>query len=440
MTTTKISIKLPAETTDSPTISIYHPTPFQHALIIDLGDFEDQPDESDDDGLDLDEEEIENDHERTEGWLVPETGDSSRSPAGTTLEQDLSRPSAQDRVLQADFVSRLESIVEKDGQGHPPIDMVRFLKTNSREWPSSRTWKALDGLRPRHLEVRCGNMEDCDLMPLNALDTLWPLESLLLAGYCDFFEYGGHDKPHTPNACASVITLVLDVCHSVMLAPPGGCHALRHVSIIENNAVDMFAMTMRKNPGVAAKLETLKLHHVGYGLGDEFISILKQCTGLQSLDLTLKYPESPVDSDDEDMSDGDDSLGDLDEGGLEEKTSGTITGIAPDSAVPSNPLEAFWAKVNEGLPSFPNDLQHLRFNGPPAMVSELPIWLECIGNTAWLPHLKSVAFQLSGIRPYKPKLTPESLISIASAAPQAETVLEAFRKHRPGVQIVSAVD
>jgi hypothetical protein len=39
--------------------------------------------------------------------------------------------------------------------------MVRFMPTNTREPPSDRTWEALDGLQPRHLELRCGKLEEC---------------------------------------------------------------------------------------------------------------------------------------------------------------------------------------------------------------------------------------------------------------------------------------
>ena len=58
---------------------------------------------------------------------------------------------------------QLREIVSRDAIETPQIDMVRFVGLSNHELPSWLTWKALDGLRPRHLELECGYCEESKL-------------------------------------------------------------------------------------------------------------------------------------------------------------------------------------------------------------------------------------------------------------------------------------
>lgn len=92
--------------------------------------------------------------------------------------------------------------------------MVLFTPTNSPESPSDRTWKALDGLQPRHLKVCCGNMEECWMELLNKLKVPWPLNTLEISEMA--METPGNVWP---NACRSVESLTLD-CYCRMCWEP----------------------------------------------------------------------------------------------------------------------------------------------------------------------------------------------------------------------------
>ena len=100
MTTTQISITSDPRTFEIPTLlSQGQPSP-KHALLINLSTFE-------------------------------------NFPFGEEPPNQLSE-SEKETVYRL-FVNRLKQIVKDDGREHPPIDMVRFIPTSTREGPSDRT-------------------------------------------------------------------------------------------------------------------------------------------------------------------------------------------------------------------------------------------------------------------------------------------------------------
>lgn len=191
------------------------------------------------------------------------------------------------------------------------------MTTNKREGPSERTWRALDGLQPRHLEVFCGAAELCDLRPLDMLKVPWPLETLTLNGMMDGLKTG------IPKAYRSIVSLRMDFCYALEYFPPGGCDALRHLSIRNNNALDMFTLLCSKNPLVFEMLETIELRTSSvYTLGRpmDFTRMLQQCTSTRSLHLVFaaadqlfdEIPNSTLDDTENDY--GEEGDGEEDDG------------------------------------------------------------------------------------------------------------------------------
>ncbi|RDB27663.1 hypothetical protein Hypma_003213 [Hypsizygus marmoreus] len=248
MTTTTIGLLSAPETSETVTTSPYHPEGFAHALLIDLSACEDLPG----------------------GVRDPITLSDAEKLAAYKL-----------------FLERLRTIVKEDGQKHAPIDMVSFMKTNTTEGPSDHTYRALDGLKPRHAEFHCGVLEECEMRQIDKLKTPWPLDSLLVSGMID---EGFDGEYFPPKACQSLKSLTLDYCCGIKYCPPGGAAALRYLSIIENDAPGMFTSICAKNPGLKTRLQTLVIHDTSAATAYSsraFKEVLKRCTSLVSLEFVL---------------------------------------------------------------------------------------------------------------------------------------------------------
>jgi hypothetical protein len=121
-----------------------------------------------------------------------------------------------------------------------------------------------------------------------------------------------------PKACRSVASLTLNVCANVSFTPPsGGCDSLRHLSILENDALRMFTVLCVKNPLALETLETLELKTPFMYSSSRpvlFMGFLKQCASLRSPKSIFGAKESlgssaeedgEFDSSEDDLSEGD---------------------------------------------------------------------------------------------------------------------------------------
>ena len=412
MTTTNISITAVPQTSQIPTVSSRGHRAYQHALLIDLGAFDDHP----------------------YGHEPPDQL--------SDAEKDATYPL---------FIQRLEQIVKSSGRDNPPIDMVRFMSTNARESPSERTWEALDGLQPLHLELHCGNLEEGWMEPLDQLKVAWPLETLQISGLA-----GGGPWP---KACRSIVSLVLDACCGVNFTPPGGCDSLRHLSILENDAIDMFTVLCVKNPLIAKTLETVELQ-TSCVLSDYrpvlFKEMLRQCVSLRSLKLVFGAKESfwGPEKDWEGELEGsmadfpqhrDVSLGDQSDDDMEgSESSGPGLNDASEfdiEDVDMNKEEYEYPQYEKvpgykDLPLFlPNEIEDLHIKGPLEMVDHLAPWLESVTNWTWLPALKTFSFQVAvlaeGVHAAKP--SPEIAPGVSDKVQQ---FLDHLSATRPSLRLI----
>lgn len=300
MTTTTISInsEAPPHTSKNPTI-LPHSEPFAHALIIDVDDSK-------------------------SGSLSPSP---TLAPLGINVDESKS------------FLERLRAFVRTDGKLHDAIDMVRFNGT-SGGMPSEDVWKALDGLKPKHLDVGCGWDEDCDMIPLDVLQQKWDLETLTLRGLAGA-------ATEFPSVFCGLKALTMKLCCNVDFKPiQGQLNALHHLTITGNDSLDMFAFLCESNPSVGDHLQTLDLQcdpRLDNYEPELFKKSLARCTALLRLRLVLGGPESI-----------DQYLG--------------IVHILPSS------------------------LEHLTYRGMPEMSSDLPEWVKSAADPTWLPHLKTISF------------------------------------------------
>ncbi|RDB27760.1 hypothetical protein Hypma_003207 [Hypsizygus marmoreus] len=488
MTTTTIGILSAPETSETVTISPYHPEGFAHALLIDLSACEDLP------------------------------GD---------VKDPITLYDAEKLAAYKLFLERLRMIVKEDGQKHPPIDMVSFIDTNTTEGPSNHTYRALDGLKPLHAEFHCGAMEGCEISRIDRLQTPWPLESLFVAGLLDEDCQGGL---FPPKACKSLKSLTLKLCCGIKFSPSGGAPALRYLAIIENDAPGMFNSICEKNPGLEMQLQTLIIHDVGlpcaYSSG-EFKAALKRSTSLVTLELVLgpvpqerrleggtdddgnptdggggvqtysamygdedadmsDYSDSNEDEDmsgngdddhddngddDEDMSGDDDSDGDDDNENQDADMSGHYQRHEVGNGLPypgyrvspwhgtefpyeradepkeervDEPKEKpVLAPIGIAQPApkweptkpealyldllqyLPASLENLRFRGPTKVVEDLPAWREAASNPSWLPNLKTLAFRLDVPR-HKSSGRPPSSAEIAGLFSESQPEVQKF--------------
>jgi hypothetical protein len=279
------------------------------------------------------------------------------------------------------FVDRLQAIVECDGKDHPRIDMVHILC--SMNLPDETIYEVLKGLRPRHFNLQSSVIEECRLESLERL--AWPLENLIICSACA--DYEGEEPSDVVRLIPS---LTLDYCFHLFFAPATNA-AVRHLTITQNNAVDMFIDLVEKF-GVANDLQTLKIQsgNIGndfsrYSPGD-FTKTLKQCTSLLSLDL------APEISDEDKYGNRRSYLCDLPQ-------------------------------------YFPDSVESLRFSGPVAMADDFSTWLQYATDPSWMPNLQSLAFRLYSSK----KSSPTTLVT----EPHVQRFLDTMLASHPGLQIVS---
>ncbi|ETW74789.1 hypothetical protein HETIRDRAFT_456325 [Heterobasidion irregulare TC 32-1] len=158
---------------------------------------------------------------------------------------------------------QLREIISRDAIETPQIDTVRFVGLSNYELPSGLTWKALDGLRPRHLEldvaISSGTGVELDSLVMKRISSL------------------------TFNFC----------CNMIIPSAFGAGGSLRRLIILENDALDMF-VHMSKD-GVLDSLEELKITSTNGCDGNstypqEFLEAMSHCSTLHSLDLAMSVP------------------------------------------------------------------------------------------------------------------------------------------------------
>jgi hypothetical protein len=275
------------------------------------------------------------------------------------------------------FVDRLQAIVQCDGKDHPRIDMVHIRC--SMRLPDETIYEVLKGLRPRHFNLESSRMEECRLESLEQL--AWPLESLIICG-------ASADFDEEPSDVVRLIpSLTLDGCINLFFAPATNA-AVRHLTIIRNNTVDMFIDLVEKF-GVANNLQTLKINFDNdfnrYTPAD-FTKTLKQCTSLLSLDL------APEISDEDKYGNRRSYLSDLPQ-------------------------------------YFPDSVESLRFSGPVAMADDFSTWLQYATDPSWMPNLQTLAFRLRG-----GKKSSRTTLAIES---HVQRFLDTMLASHPGLQIVN---
>ncbi|KAF9464308.1 hypothetical protein BDZ94DRAFT_1308085 [Collybia nuda] len=347
MRTTTISIETPPHTSNHSTIFVYSETAHPiHALFIDVRD-----------GAAL---------------ITPEMD------ADSEEDDDIESKS---EVYQA-FLEHLKKLVRQDGTMHESIDTIRIDRA-SFSMPSYSMWKAMDGLKPKHLDIGCGWDEACDMEPLGAFNEKWELETLVLRGFTD--EIG---DARLPGVFGGLKALTLELCSNVRFNLPEKLTALCHLTIIGNDNLDAFTTLCKLNPAVPGLLQTLNLqcdHRLSNNKIKKFRTTLARCTALISVRLILGGP-------------------------------GKIRSFVDVPRILSGSLE------------------HLTFRGIPGMNKGLPLWLESASDPAWLPQLKTISFGLD-VTPATPGSTPPK--DIVAISNQVEDFLDVLSSHRPNLQILN---
>ncbi|KAF8648485.1 hypothetical protein AX16_006195 [Volvariella volvacea WC 439] len=373
------------------------------------------------------------------------------------------------------LAARLQNIVASDGQGYPRIDSVAFRGTDPDEWPSEQTWKALDGLVPKHLQIHCGFMEECDIWGLTKHSTPWPLESLLISGLCGDISM--------PDVCSNITSLTFSYCHAIgsKPRPKGGYKSLTEISVSKNEAIFQFTTIMR-HVFNSELIESIRIDctdsSTAYGTHPhKFRDAVSQCTRLKRFELMTDYisaqerylsstPEiesgddepSGLDRERHDIGGGSDDF-DTDMGPLgdEVRNDEIINGSATGSESGDQP-EIEMAEVlvghdededsleNEssgnidyphiGLPQcLPNGLHHLKFIGTGEMQGDLEEWIQHAKDPNWLPDLQTCTFGL---------VADKSLFNVIKEGERipfirlekVEEFLSILVEHRPSLKII----
>ncbi|THH17495.1 hypothetical protein EW146_g3322 [Bondarzewia mesenterica] len=285
------------------------------------------------------------------------------------------------------ILENLRTVVSKDSTDPSRIDFVRFEGLNHREAPCASTWHALDGLLPRHLELKCGWDEHCDLSPLDELETKWPLESLTLTDACA--------TPLSASCLGNISSLTLYFCSGVTISPSYNAgRALRRLRIEGNNVIDMFIGMSKR--GIVDSVEEVRISNTNGGEEEyessEFFEVLPRHTSIRSFDLAVSLrPHDPC-----------------------------------YHALPLH---------------LPPNIEHLRFRGPPETAGDLSNWLKCAKDPGWLPHLKTFSFHLDV------ELSDDRICKIYQGYPpprplttedrgRVQELLDAALQHHTGLRLV----
>ncbi|KZT43326.1 hypothetical protein SISSUDRAFT_1040303 [Sistotremastrum suecicum HHB10207 ss-3] len=259
-----------------------------------------------------------------------------------------------------EFLTKIRRFVQ-DQDSHD-VDLIRIRGTHPRNLPNEATWKALDGLRPRHLELLAGLSEEADITPLDALETPWPLESLCIVDVCQ-------DLVTKHLWSVSRLTLYY-MCRTSLILPEDyiikGPSALRHFTCIGNDAYPM--LTQWRNTDMSCiidNLESLRLESSpGMDFGrytyPEFVQFLQNCTALKSLDLVLSQSLTVSPSED------------------------------PEKDERWRNLDQYLIDLPKYLPP---SLEHLKIRSIADSAQYIGVWLDYARNPDWMPRLKSVSLR-----------------------------------------------
>ncbi|KDR81045.1 hypothetical protein GALMADRAFT_1358150 [Galerina marginata CBS 339.88] len=206
------------------------------------------------------------------------------------------KPTAPRGTDPAVYIEEMEEsarrVVVRDMQGNldERIDTVR-IDVDSFPDPAPEMWQALDGLSPKHLDLRCGFDEDIQFLELNDLRHQWKrLESLSLNSFST-----SHitSSDQVPRVFSRISCLELVYCGNFNFIPPGGATKLSHLRIFQNDACEMFIRIIDGNPDVAKTLKNLDIesknscdYEMEFDPADFRIRI-QQCINLRVLRLSL---------------------------------------------------------------------------------------------------------------------------------------------------------
>lgn len=267
------------------------------------------------------------------------------------------------RQISRNYIQQLADIVKQDCDAPPKdrIDLVRFFfsgEVDSHPLPSTETWRVLDGLCPRHLEV----VPRIDFRRLlNGMQTPWPLETVLING-----EDASKGNQSIPRAFSGLRDLTLYECPLLRLIAPtsgGGLVNLKNLRISGSNVMDSFVHISRANKALFHSVERLVLlsyceeidMHPHVGNLQDFCETLRQYTRLKTLEFHLC-------------------------------TEDIESGYQPTS------------KHFIPLPSsLPPSLKHLWLTLPvtEGMITEMDAWKHFAEDVSWLPELTDLSFTLN---------------------------------------------
>ncbi|KDR81039.1 hypothetical protein GALMADRAFT_241663 [Galerina marginata CBS 339.88] len=195
-------------------------------------------------------------------------------------------------VYDEEMEESVRQVVVRDMQGNldERIDTVR-IDVDSSPDPAPEMWQALDGLSPKHLDLRCGFEEEIQFLELNDLRHQWKrLESLSLNSFCTN-HFTSSDQ--VPRVFSQISCLELVYCSNFNFIPPGGATKLSQLRIFENDACEMFLRIIDGNPDVAKTLKNLDIESKnGCDYQHEFEPAdfritIQQCINLRFLRLSL---------------------------------------------------------------------------------------------------------------------------------------------------------
>ena len=266
------------------------------------------------------------------------------------------------RPISRNYIQQLADIVKRDCDAPPEdrIDLVRFSFCSGMDHPipSTDTWRVLDGLRPRHLEI----IPRIDLRRLlNGMHTPWPLETVLING-----EDASWGNRTIPRAFSGLRDLTLDECPRLSLIAPtggGGLVNLKNLKISGSDVMDSFVHISHANKALFHSVERLVLLSYceemdKYGHGgtlQDFGETLRKYTRLKTLEFR---------SCTEDIESG------------------------------YRPTSDYFISLPSSLPP---SLKHLWLTLPvtEAMIGEMNAWIQLAEDASWLPELTDLSFTLS---------------------------------------------
>ncbi|EJU01135.1 hypothetical protein DACRYDRAFT_100623 [Dacryopinax primogenitus] len=167
----------------------------------------------------------------------------------------------------------------------PPIDALRLFNLGDfDETPGRLLVQALDGVRPRLLELFCRFREYCSLNELASLHTPFPLETLIITNAAEL------DGTHEDAQFAHVTTLRLHYCVGLRFTRLPSLLKPKRLFLEENDVMDTLCR-LAENTRMLEGLEELFLSNSnGSDLGcfkfDRFIASIRKMSHLRVLQLS----------------------------------------------------------------------------------------------------------------------------------------------------------